>query len=126
MLKFNMDHIYVRKKDHFKRMKRRARYIYIILVLLLITTTVMALLDGGYHIIGGLMAAVAAGGLITSLLLYFISMSLFDRYESHAKSNLTVKVLAIIFFILCFPVNLWVIYSNLEILITGGPGWAFG
>lgn len=107
-------------------LKLKARFFYILVLVILTGTTVAALYDGGYHIEGGAIAGIAFASVITSLLPYFISMRLFTKYElgSNEKTNLKVRGWTI--YALCFPVKIWIIILNLDLLINGGTGWSFG
>ncbi len=89
-------------------------------------TTLAALYDGGYHISGGAIAGIAFASLITSLLPFFISMQLFKKYESNKEEKGHLKLWGSIIYVFCFPVKIWIIISNLVLLINGGSGWAFG
>lgn len=100
--------------------------IYVSVLVILLVTTLLALLDGGYHIAGGFMAGVAAGSAIASLVPFFIAMNLFKKHETDPEKHKHLKVLGWIIYPFCFPVKIWVIYSNIDLLINGGSGWAFG
>lgn len=104
----------------------KAKYFYIIVLMLLIGTTLAALYDGAYHIAGGAIAGIAFASSITSLLPLFISMHLFKKYELSAHQKTSLKVWGLLIYFFCFPVKIWIIISNLDVLINGGSGWAFG
>ncbi|MFT5859671.1 MAG: hypothetical protein ACI865_001775 [Flavobacteriaceae bacterium] len=108
------------------KLRRNAQIIYIVIVIIVIASTLWALYDGGYHIAGGLIAGIALGSIITSFLPFFTSMYLLKKCENEVTARLQLKISALILFSLCFPVKLWIIYSNIDLLINGGAGWAFG
>lgn len=107
-------------------LKLKARYFYITVLIILTGTTLAALYDGAYHIEGGAIAGIASASIITSLLPFFISMQLFKKYELSSNEKTNIKVWGLIIYFFCFPVKIWIIISNLELLINGGSGWAFG
>lgn len=107
-------------------LKSGVRFFYIAVILLLIATTLGALYDGGYHINGGAMAGIALASIITSFVPFFVSMYLFKKYEVSSDRKTYLKVLGFIVYLFCFPVKSWIIYLNLDLLINGGGGWAFG
>jgi hypothetical protein len=107
-------------------LKLKARFFYITVLMILTGTTLVALYDGGYHIEGGAIAGIASASIITSLLPFFISMHLFKKYELSSNEKTYLKVWGLIIYFFCFPVKIWIIISNLELLINGGSGWAFG
>jgi hypothetical protein len=108
------------------KIRQNLQIIYISILIILVVTTLAALYDGGYHISGGMIAGIAFASLITSLLPFFISMHLFKKYESNKKEKGYLQVWGSIIYLFCFPVKLWIIISNLVLLINGGSGWAFG
>ncbi|TNF48291.1 MAG: hypothetical protein EP305_05925 [Bacteroidetes bacterium] len=99
---------------------------YAAVIFILGTTTVLALLDGGFHIAGGAIAGVAAVSAITSLLPFFLSIYLLKKYEQSERTKTYLKIIAILLYLTCFPVKLYIIYLNTDMLINGGPGWSFG
>jgi hypothetical protein len=105
---------------------KKAFITYIAVLLLLVITTLLALIDGGYHMEGGSIAGIALGSSITSLLPFFLSRFLFKKYESHPTEKKGLKTQGLIVYLFCFPVKLLVIWSNVDLLINGGTGWAFG
>lgn len=108
------------------KLQLKARYFYITILLILIGTTLAALYDGGYHIEGGAIAGIAFASIITSLLPFFISMNFFKKYELSSIEKKHLKVRGLIIYSFCFPVKIWIIISNLELLLLGGSGWSFG
>ena len=108
------------------KIRQNLRIIYNSIIILLVLTTTTALYDGGYHISGGVIAAIAFTSIITSLLPFFISMRLLKKYELNVEEKSKFKFWALIVYSFCFPVKIWIIISNLELLINGGSGWAFG
>lgn len=92
----------------------------------LIITTLAALYDGGYHIAGGAIAGIAFVSIITSLVPYFIAMYFFKKFEETSSNNDKYKIFSWLFFSFCFPIKIWIILSNLSLLINGGERWAFG
>lgn len=106
--------------------RRSALIFYIAVLILLAVTTLAALYDGGYHSEGGVIAGIAFVSAITSLLPFFISMHLFKKHESNRVEKTSLKVWGLILYIFCFPIKIWIIVSNLMLLINGGNGWAFG
>ena len=100
--------------------------IYLFTLFMLITTTIIALIDGGYHIGGSVIAWIAFGSIITSLLPFFLSMFLFKKYEKGQRENLLFKIFGLIIYSFCFPIKLWIIYSNIDMYFNGGSHWAFG
>ena len=107
-------------------MRKKALITYLIVLAGLITTTLAALYDGGYHIAGGIIAGIAFASVITSLIPYFIAMYFFKKIEETNSNKLKYKIFGWIFFSFCFPVKIWIILSNLNLLINGGERWAFG
>ena len=105
---------------------RKAQIVYNSVLLVLTITTVWALLDGGYHIAGGLMGAIAVGSAIASLFPFLLSRYLLKKYETMSDNKMRYKVFGLLIYSFCFPVKLWVIYSNVDIIVNGGNGWAFG
>jgi hypothetical protein len=104
----------------------KAKFLFITVLIILTGTTLAALYDGGYHIQSGAIAGIAFASIITSLLPFFISMHLFKKYELSANEKTSLKVWGLIIYSFCFPVKIWIIILNLELLINGGGGWAFG
>ena len=107
-------------------LQSKARYFYITILLILTGTTFAALYDGGYHIEGGAIAGIAFASIITSLLPFFISMNFFKKHELSSIEKKHLKVRGLIIYSFCFPVKIWIIISNLELLLLGGSGWSFG
>ena len=107
-------------------MRKKVLIAYLIVLFILITSTLAALLDGGYHIAGGNIAGIAFGSVITSLVPYYIAIYFFKKYEEAHSNKIKYKILGLVFFSFCFPVKIWIIFSNLSILIIGGERWAFG
>ena len=107
-------------------LKLKARFLFITVLMILTGTTLAALYDGGYHIEGGAIAGIALASIITSLLPFFVSMHLFKKYELSSNEKTYLKVWGLIIYSFCFPIKIWIIILNLELLINGGSGWAFG
>lgn len=107
-------------------LKIKASFFFIIVISILTSTTLAALYDGGYHIEGGVIAGIAVASIISSLLPFFVSMHLFKKYELSYNQKTYLKVWGLIIYFFCFPVKIWMIISNVALLINGGSGWAFG
>ncbi len=107
-------------------LRLKARFFYITVLLILTGTTLAALYNGGYHIEGGAIAGIAFACIITSLLPFFISMHLFKKYELSSNEKNYLKVWGLIIYLFCFPVKILIIISNIELLLNGRSGWAFG
>jgi|GEM_PF-3357209 len=105
---------------------KKASLIYIAVLVMLTFTTIIALMDGGYHIAGGWMAGAAFVSAITSIIPFVISRVLFKKYEANPDEKKKLKAWGLIIYLFCFPVKLWIIYCNIDLLIHGGGGWAFG
>ena len=106
--------------------KLKAKVFYFFVLILLILTTLSALYDGGYHIQGGAIAGIALASIVTSLLPFFISMNLFNKYEQKSNEKEHLKAWALLVYCFCFPVKIYIIYLNLALLMFGGDGWSFG
>lgn len=106
--------------------KLKARFFYITVLIILTGTTLSALYDGGYHTEGGAIAGIAFVSIITSLLPFYVSMHLFNKYEFSNNEKPYLKIWGLIIYAFCFPVKIWIIYSNLALLIMGGDRWSFG
>jgi hypothetical protein len=106
--------------------RKKATIIYIAVLLLLIVTTLLALMDGGYHISGGPIAALAFASMVTSLLPFFMSLLLFKKVEKRPHASRLYKIWGVIVYLFCFPVKVLIIYANIDLLVNGGEGWAFG
>ncbi|RYD56019.1 MAG: hypothetical protein EOP56_13870 [Sphingobacteriales bacterium] len=107
-------------------LKLKAKYFYITILVVLTITTLIALYDGGYGIEGGTIAIIALLSIITSLLPYYLSMQLLNKHARGQYRNASYKYWAVIVYILCFPLMLWIIYLNIDLLLNGGNGWSFG
>jgi hypothetical protein len=107
------------------KVRKKALRTYLIVLAGLISTTLAALYDGGYHIAGGIVAGVAFASVISSLIPYFIAMYFFEKFEETDSNKFNFKIFGWVFFIFCFPVKIWIILSNLNLLINGGERWAF-
>lgn len=107
-------------------MRKAARIIYIVVILILAISTYLAVWNGGYHIATGLYIGLAVISAATSMLPFFVSMHFFKKAEDNREQASQFNLLGLLFYPFCFPVKLWVIYSNVDLLINGGPDWAFG
>lgn len=106
--------------------RKRTKIIYLFILVVLTITTLMALYNGGYDMAGFFVAGVAIGTTITSLIPFFTSIYLFKKHEVSPAENSHFKIWGIIIYAFCFPVKIWVIYSNIDLLLNGGSRWAFG
>lgn len=107
-------------------MSNYLRLTYWLVILILLGSTIAALLHGGYQIAGGIMAGIAFGSFVASLVPYFIAMYFFRRFKKDPLAHPHSKWMAWLFYTCCFPVKLWVIYSNIDLFIHGGYHWNFG
>jgi len=108
------------------RIRLKAKIFYITVLILLTGTTLLALYDGGYHIDGGAIAGIVFASILTSLLPFYISMNLFNKYELSHNEMTHLKAWGLTIYLFCFPVKNWIIYWNLILLLNGGGGWSFG
>lgn len=106
--------------------KLKAKVFYFLVLILLIVTTLSALYNGGYHIQGGAIAGIALASIVLSLVPFFISMHLFNKYEQRSNEKEHLKTWDLLVYFFCFPVKIWIIYLNLALIIFGGDNWSFG
>jgi hypothetical protein len=84
-----------------------------------------ALYNGGYHVAGGIIAGIAFASILTSLVPYYLAMHFLEKFQDQ-NNAVKYKVLGLVLYSFCFPVNIWIIISNVNLLINGGERWAFG
>lgn len=107
-------------------MHKPLRTLYLITITLVFFTTTYTLLRGYYHIASFAVAGFAFGSILVSLLPFFTSQYLLKRYESGGREKKLLLILAIVLYICCFPIKIWVLYSNLDVMFNGGLHWNFG
>jgi hypothetical protein len=107
-------------------MRKYLRISYLLVLAILCLSTLAALYDGGYHIAGGIIAGIAFASILTSFVPYFLAMHFLKKFQEQNNNVVKYKVLGLVFYSFCFPVKIWIIISNVNLLINGGERWAFG
>ncbi len=107
-------------------MRNATKFFYFTVLVVLTATSIKALTESCYIIGGAVIGVIAVVSILTSLIPYFISQSMFRKYEANPDEKKHLKIWGLIIYLFCFPVKLWVIYVNIEMLKEGCGGWNFG
>lgn len=107
-------------------MIKKLRLIYLISIAVLLVVTATSLVYAGTHISNIVLSGIALASIVTSLVPFFISMYLFNKFETEKTNNQKYKVFGIIIYAFCFPIKTWVIIATTYEMLFGNNHWAFG
>jgi hypothetical protein len=106
-------------------MRRTARIIYLSVLAVLLVVIATSLLYAGTRISHIVLAGIGLISIVTSLVPYFSSIYLFKKYEMD-PSNQSNKIFAIVLYLCCYPIKIWVIFATIYEILFGNNHWAFG